>query len=107
MKVGSLEDAIADAMDYCIANGILVEYLERHGSEVRNMLFTEWKLEDAQQVWLEEGSEEGIEIGREKGIEIGILETARSMFVEGFNIEVISRVTKMPLDMLKEKLRVQ
>ena len=49
----SLEDAIAAAMNYCIANGILVEYLEKHGSEVRNMLFTEWKLEDAQQVWLE------------------------------------------------------
>jgi hypothetical protein len=36
----SLEDAILSAMDYCISNGILVEYLEKNGSEVRNMLFT-------------------------------------------------------------------
>ena len=45
----ALEDAIASAIDYCIANRILVEYLEKNGSEVRNMLFTEWKIEEAQQ----------------------------------------------------------
>ena len=58
-RVGrTLEDAIAAAVDYCIANGILVEYLKSNGSEVRNMLFTEFNLEDAKQVWREEGREE-------------------------------------------------
>ena len=61
----TLEDAIALAMDYCITNGILVEYLEKNGSEIRNMLLTEWKLEEAQQVWREEGrEEERLEIAR-------------------------------------------
>ena len=95
----ALEDAIASAMDYCIANGILVEYLEKNGSEVRNMLFTEWKLEEAQQVWLEEGREEGREEER--------LEMARAMFAEGDSLEKIARVTKQTLGLLKEKLRVQ
>jgi len=95
----TLEDAIASAMDYCIANGILVEYLEKNGSEVRNMLFTEWKLEEAQQVWLEEGREEGRE-ERE-------LEMARAMFADGDSLEKIARVTKKPVELLKEKLHVQ
>jgi len=91
----TLEDAIASAMDFCIANGILVEYLEKHGSEVRNMLLTEWKLEEAQQVWFEEGSEE-------RGLKI-----ARAMYAEGDSLEKIARVTEQPLELLKEKLRVQ
>ena len=100
---GTLEDAITLAMDYCISKGILVEYLEKHGSEVRNMLLTEWKLEEAQQVWREEGIEKGIEKGREaKGLEI-----AREMFADGDSLEKISRNTKIPLNMLKEELRVQ
>jgi len=99
----TLEDAIAFAMDYCIANGILAEYLENNGSEVRNMLLTEWNWEDAQQVWLEEG----IEKGREEGIDKGKLEVAKEMFAEGDSLEKIARVTKLPLKFLEEKLLVQ
>ena len=95
----TLEDAIASALDYCISNGILAEYLEKNGSEVRNMLLTEWKLEEAQQVWFEEGREEGREEER--------LEIAREMFADGDNLEKIARNTKIPLDTLKEKLTVQ
>ena len=98
-----MEDAIASAMDYCIANKILVEYLEKNGSEVRNMLFTEWKLEEAQQVWLEEGMEKGIEIGIDKGK----LETAQLMFADGDSLEKIARNTRIPRETLKEKQSVQ
>jgi len=107
----ALEDAIASALDYCIANGILVEYLEKNSSEVRNMLLTEWKLEEAQQVWFEEGLEKGIEKGLEKGIEIGIekgnLRTARAMLMDGDSLEKIARNTGIPLGTLREKLTVQ
>ena len=95
----TLEDAITAAIDYCVASGILVEYLISNGSEVRNMLFTEFNIEDAKQVWREEAFEEGIEKGK--------LEDARAMFLEGFDFETISRVTKLPMEFLKEKLRVQ
>ena len=54
-----LEEAIRKAIQYCIAHGIMKEYLERHGTEVVNMLLTEWNLEDAKKVWFEEGREEG------------------------------------------------
>ena len=99
----TLEDAIAAAVDYCIANGILVEYLKSNGSEVRNMLFTEFNLEDAKQVWLEEGREEGREEG---GVEKG-LKIARAMFEDGDSLEKIARNTEIPLESLKEKLLIQ
>ena len=67
------------------------------------MLLTEWKLEEAQQVWREEGIEEGIEKGREERD----FEIARTMFAEGDSLEKIARVTEQPLELLKEKLRVQ
>jgi hypothetical protein len=43
----------------------------------------------------------------EEGIEKGKLEDARAMFAEGFKMDVISRVTKIPLKMLKKKLSAQ
>ena len=89
----TLEDAISAAIDYCVENGILVEYLKSNGSEVRNMLFTEFNLEDAKQVWFEEGREE-------KGLKI-----AQAMFAEGFNLETIFRITGIPLETLKETLK--
>jgi len=99
----TLEDAIVNAIDHCIANGILVEYLEKNSSEVRNMLLTEWKLEEAQQVWFEEGRVEGESKGELKGL----LKTARAMFADGDSLEKIARNTGLPLDTLKEELRVQ
>jgi hypothetical protein len=35
----SLEAAVEEAINYCINNGIMGEFLKKHGSEVRNMLF--------------------------------------------------------------------
>ena len=37
----------------------MLNYLKEHGSEVVNMLFTEFNMEDAKAVWLEEGERRG------------------------------------------------
>jgi hypothetical protein len=47
------------------------DFLKRHGSEVSNMLYTEWNWDDALRISKEEGVEEGIEIGEQRGIGIG------------------------------------
>ena len=47
------------AIKYCQKNDILKEFLEYYGSEVLNMLITEWNTEDALAVRFEEGIEEG------------------------------------------------
>lgn len=51
--------AIAYAMEDCIRDDVMTDFINRHGSEVRNMLFTEFNLEDAKEVWAEEAREEG------------------------------------------------
>ena len=47
---------------YCSKHDILKEYLEIHGSEVLNMILTEWNTEDA----IAYAREEGIGIGETK-----------------------------------------
>jgi hypothetical protein len=42
----SLRKAIENAVLYCIGKGILRDYLKKHSSEVVNMLYKEFKLED-------------------------------------------------------------
>ncbi|MDR0760842.1 MAG: hypothetical protein LBF74_12185, partial [Treponema sp.] len=53
-----MKRAITGAVRWCIANNILRGFLEKNASEVINMLFDEWKLEDALVVEREEGREE-------------------------------------------------
>jgi hypothetical protein len=61
-----LEQAVTEAVRYCVKNRILAEFLEEHGSEVMNMLLEEWNLDEAKEVWKEEGWEEGMETGIER-----------------------------------------
>ncbi|MDR2728941.1 MAG: Rpn family recombination-promoting nuclease/putative transposase [Chitinispirillales bacterium] len=59
-----LDDAVKHAINECIKRNILKEYLERNGSEVRNMLLQEWNWEEALAVNKEEAYEEGREQGK-------------------------------------------
>jgi hypothetical protein len=60
------DQAATEAVRSCVKDGILADFLEKHGSEVMNMLLEEWNLDEAKEVWREEGWEEGMEKGREK-----------------------------------------
>jgi len=57
----TLEKAAVSAINYCIANNILKEFLEAHASEVLNMLLTEWNQDEALEVAREEAREEAHE----------------------------------------------
>jgi hypothetical protein len=54
------EQAIRQAVIHCREHDILKEFFETHGTEVINMLMTEWNMDDALAVRYEEGREEGI-----------------------------------------------
>jgi len=58
-ETNNLAGAVTQAVNECIKQNILKSFLETHGSEVANMLLTEWKLEDALKVREEEGFERG------------------------------------------------
>ncbi|MDR2583292.1 MAG: Rpn family recombination-promoting nuclease/putative transposase [Fibromonadaceae bacterium] len=53
-----LREAIKLAVKACISKNILVSFLERHGSEVENMLLREWTMDEALAVAREEASED-------------------------------------------------
>ena len=65
------EGAYRKAILECIEKGVLADYLRSRGSEVMNMLMSEYNYEQDIEVQREEAFEEGEKIGREEGIKIG------------------------------------
>jgi hypothetical protein len=63
----SREEAVKQAMRECIESDIMAEYLLKNGSEVTNMLYFEWKEEDALKYAKEEGYEDGYDDGKTEG----------------------------------------
>jgi len=61
-KTMELAEAVEAAIRSCVERNILVYFLERHASEVLNMLFTEWNLDDALEVKREEAHEEILDL---------------------------------------------
>jgi len=57
-KMMALPKAIRLAIKTCLNKNILVSFLEEHGTEVENMLLTEWNMADAIEVAREEEREE-------------------------------------------------
>jgi hypothetical protein len=94
------EEAIRRAVEDCLERSILAGFLRDNASEVINMLTAEFKLEDALQVWKEEGFEEGIEKGIEKGREEGKEEMARKMarnlLSKGVPLDIIAQSAGLP-----------
>jgi predicted transposase/invertase (TIGR01784 family) len=96
-ELENLEEAVKKAIKYCSRHGILKEYLEIHGSEVLNMILTEWNTEDAIAFAKEEGREEGIE--KEK------LEIARSLLIKGSTPEFVQEITGLDPETIQALLK--
>ena len=60
-KYDKEEDSLKKAINECIANGILADYLKRKGSEVTYMLIAEYDYEEDIRANREEAREEAIE----------------------------------------------
>ncbi|MDR1970486.1 MAG: hypothetical protein LBQ46_01050 [Treponema sp.] len=79
-KAMGLEGAMKEAVEYCIAHNILSAFLIKHSTEVKNMLLTEWNIDDAKEVWQEEAREEGREEGRAETVK-EVLELIRQGYI--------------------------
>ena len=101
----SLEDAIHQAVLECKRLDVMQPFLTNHASEVENMLFSEWSLDDAiryaQEESRAEGREEGLTEGREEGRAEGKLETLKS-FLGLLPDEVIAEKAEVPLSTIAE-----
>ncbi|MDR0307269.1 MAG: Rpn family recombination-promoting nuclease/putative transposase [Chitinispirillales bacterium] len=84
---GNLNSAVKQAIKECLNRDILKGFLENQGSEVVNMLLTEWKLEEALEVSKEEGREEGETQAQRK--------IAKEMKYEGITTAQIVKFTKL------------
>jgi len=85
------EEALKEAIEWCIARGILKDFLTLHGSEVVNMLMTEWKLEDALVVRGRQEFELGEEKGRVEGKREGRNEIL-SLLRSGHSLEEVEKM---------------
>jgi predicted transposase/invertase (TIGR01784 family) len=84
-----LAQAIQKAIDACIHEGIMAEFLRENGSEVFNMLNYEFNLEDALRVNREEGKAEG---KTENSIEI-----AEKLLSRKLPLPDIAEITALPV----------
>jgi predicted transposase/invertase (TIGR01784 family) len=88
----ALDEAIQEAVTYCVRHGIMKTYLENNASEVMNLLFTEFNMDDAKKVWFEEGVE--------TGIEKGVTETAIKMLRKGLSPQSVAEYTELSLEIV-------
>ena len=86
---GDREEAMRKAVRYCRDHEILKEFLEKNGTEVMNMLITEWKMEDALAVRYEEGQEDERE------------NIARNALAKGIPVELIHDITGLDIETIK------
>jgi hypothetical protein len=83
------EQGMKAAIEYCIGKGILEKALRENGTEVVNMVLSEWNIDEAKEVWREEALEEGLEQGREQGYK----KIVKNALAKGYSIEAISELT--------------
>ena len=72
-------EAVDKAVDRCIKEGILVDFLKKHRSEVRTMLLTEFNEEVFVKGIKEEGREEGREEGKTQAINQAIQKLMKNL----------------------------
>ena len=111
----SLNHAVECAVDECIREGILAEFLTRNRNEVISMSIFEYdkeleekKLRKAEyEAGFSEGEkyghEAGFSEGEKYGIELNSIETARRMLqLQEFSLEKIAAITGLPFDEVKK-----
>ncbi len=87
----NLSAAIAAAVQKCIDEGLIVDFLKDHSREVTGMLFKEISMEEYGDIRAEDAAREAFS----KGEQAGVLETARKMYAEGLPADVIKKVTNL------------
>ncbi len=93
-KSDGIQNWLTHAIQRCIKEGILVDYLNRNSTEVRNMLIADYDYDTDIRVKQQEAFEEGEFQAK--------YETARNLFELGLNPEQIAKATSLPLEKILE-----
>jgi len=103
----SLQDAVEHAVNQCIEQDILADFLRKHSSEVVNMLFTEFNMETALRIRGEEEREVGRVEGLKKGKKESKIEIAERFLKMGLTVEQVIQGTELPEEeVMKIKMRL-
>ena len=92
--------AVKNAVEYCIKQGVLEEFLKKYESEVVDMATWQYNPETAVRIAREEGREEGRNEGRNEGRDEGILATAKNMLKANLDISTIMQCTNLSSERL-------
>lgn len=82
------------AIDRCIKEKVMVEYLQGLSQEDKNMIFGEYDYETDIRVQREEAKEEGIEANK--------LANAKNAILKGFTLQDIADITELPLEKVQQ-----
>ena len=99
----SLNQAVEYAVDECIKENILADFLRKNRAEVISMSIFEYDKEEEEKKLRKAEYEAGVEAGEKSGIQKGVLNTARHLLeLNLLSLENISRATGLSIDELKE-----
>ncbi|GBU24097.1 hypothetical protein R83H12_00723 [Fibrobacteria bacterium R8-3-H12] len=84
----NLADAIKAVIKTCLSKNILVSFLREHGSEIENMIYGEWNMDEALAVRYEDGREDSV------------LNTAKNMLAKGFSVADVLKATDLPSEQI-------
>lgn len=85
-----IKESVIRAVDECIEEGILAEFLSKWKSEAIKMSIYEYNEEQYRRFLMQEGEERGMERGMERGKIIGMLSIIQKKIAKGKSVEVIA-----------------
>ncbi len=93
----NLDRALTRTIQDCEKEGIMVDFVRKHGSEAVNMLFTQFNMDDALEVRYEEGFEDGFANGAEKGLTLKLIQMVSSKLQRGKSLlKIAEEVEETP-----------
>lgn len=98
--------AIAHAIRDCLNENIMVDFITQYGHEVNNMLFQEFDLDKAREVWREEDFEDGREAGLAEGRKAGLAEGKINLIEKVIKKLHKGQSTEVIADALEEDISV-
>ena len=91
-ETGSLDDGVKLAIEHCINEGILEDFLRKNLSEVEMTSIFEYNKEEEDRKLYEAGVEQGIEKGIEKGVKQTKRKVACSLMKENMPLDKIASI---------------
>lgn len=98
------KEAVGKAVEYCIGNGILEDFLKKHRAEAIEMWYdfdAERYLADEKKWSYEQGVEQGMERGRQQGVEQKTRTVIRNMLAQGMSDEDILFLVECTPDLIR------